>query len=156
MPFQVIIPAKEKDFSSISRHYKFKLNSVFSLFPCSLVHVVSLWLRSGSFSETVSMETLRKYRKNWPSWNKHKQWNSFHSPFVDCDCPVHLFLFWFWCWNASSHFARPQPPLRHGVPQTWGGRLCSLRHSTSRTVVLIPTNVYGNPRWRKRCFTCFV
>ena len=39
LPFQVITPAKEKDFSSISHHYKFKLNSVFSLFPCFLVYV---------------------------------------------------------------------------------------------------------------------
>ena len=73
LPFQVITPAKEKDFFSISHHYKLKLNSVFSLFPCAFVCVFSLWLRRGSFCDTVSMETLRKYRKNWPSWNDHKQ-----------------------------------------------------------------------------------
>ena len=62
---------------------------------------------------TLSLwKLLRKYRKNWPSWNEHKQWNPFHSPFVDCDCPAQLCLFWFWCWNAS-------PLILYGLAHIW-------------------------------------
>ena len=105
---------------------------------------MSLWLRRGSFCETVSVETLRKHRKNWPSWNKHKQWDPFHSPFVDCDCPV------FSSFSGSDadmlhrSFCTASATSETRVPLTWGGRLCSLCHSISRTVFSSPLTCLGS------------
>ena len=137
LPFQVITPAKEKDFSSISHHYKFKLNSVFSLVPCSLDCVVFLWLRRGSFCEAVSMETLRKHRKNWPSWNKHSE---IHFVVLLWTVIVQAFLFFLVLRLKCfiSHSVQPRPPLRHRVAPSQGGGLCFLHSSTSRTVVPLP------------------
>ena len=91
----------------------------------------------------LSLWKLRKHRKNWPSWNKHSEihfivllWT------VIAQSSLSFLVLMLICFITC--FARPQPPLRHGVPLTWGGRLCSLRHSTSRTVFSSPLMCLGS------------
>lgn len=103
----------------------------------------SLWLRRGSFCETVSMETLEKYERIGQV--EQTQWNPFRSPFYGLWCPGIFCFFWFWGLKMLHlSFCTASATSGHRVAPTQGGGLCFLHNSTSRTVVLISPGVWGS------------